>query len=160
MSRSGYTDDNGDYKQWRLIMYRGAVKSAFRGARGQAFLKELRDALDAMPVKELIAQSFKVEDGAVCALGAVGARRGLDMTKHNSADDDYDDGEGAASAAHELGIAEAMAREIVWTNDEGSRGYRTEDGKWRDERPDERWARVRMWVWRKILPDDYVRVIR
>jgi len=155
MSRSGYTDDFGCDAEWQLIMYRGAVKSAMRGARGQAFLKELLAALDAMPEKRLIAKSFEVEDGAVCALGAVGAKRGLDMTKHNTADEDgYDQGDGAESAAGELGIATAMAREIIWINDEGGPSYH---GK---ETPEERWARVRAWVAKKILPDDYVRVIR
>lgn len=35
MSRSGYTDDCDG---WQLIMYRGAVASAIRGARGQRLL--------------------------------------------------------------------------------------------------------------------------
>lgn len=45
MSRSGYCDD-GDYGQWEMIMWRGAVTSAFRGKRGQAFLKEMLDSRD------------------------------------------------------------------------------------------------------------------
>ncbi len=51
MSRSGYSED-GD--QWQMIKWRGAVASAFRGRRGQAFLREMRDALDALPVKRLL----------------------------------------------------------------------------------------------------------
>jgi hypothetical protein len=37
MSRSGYSDDYGDDEPWQLIMWRGAVASAFRGRRGQPF---------------------------------------------------------------------------------------------------------------------------
>lgn len=49
MSRSGYCDDgeNG----WATICWRGAVKSALRGKRGQSFLLELAEAMDAMPTK-------------------------------------------------------------------------------------------------------------
>jgi hypothetical protein len=47
MSRSGYSDD---HSEWDLIRWRGAVASAIRGKRGQAFLRELLVALDAMPV--------------------------------------------------------------------------------------------------------------
>ena len=46
MSRSGYGDDIG---QWDLIRWRGAVQSAMCGKRGQAFLKEMLAALDALP---------------------------------------------------------------------------------------------------------------
>jgi hypothetical protein len=37
MSRSGYSDD---LENWSLIRWRGAVASAIRGRRGQAFLRE------------------------------------------------------------------------------------------------------------------------
>lgn len=77
MSRSGYTDDGLD--SWQVIRWRGAVASAIRGRRGQALLTELLAALDAMPVKELIKEQL-VEDGAVCALGALGRARGVDMS--------------------------------------------------------------------------------
>src|SRR6185295_11408998 len=75
LSRSGYSDDG---ERWDLIRYRGAVASAIRGARGQTFLKEILAALDAMPEKKLIANELE-EDGQVCALGALGKARGLDM---------------------------------------------------------------------------------
>ena len=46
MSRHGYSDDCDN--EWRAIMWSGAVKSAIKGKRGQAFLKELLAALDAL----------------------------------------------------------------------------------------------------------------
>lgn len=52
MSRSGYADWCDD--NWAMIRWRGAVASAVRGKRGQAFLRELATTLDAMPEKRLI----------------------------------------------------------------------------------------------------------
>lgn len=48
MSRSEYSEN---LDSWSLIRWRGQVVSAIRGKRGQAFLRELVDALEAMPEK-------------------------------------------------------------------------------------------------------------
>ena len=127
MSRSGYVDDVED--NWSLIRWRGAVSSAIRGKRGQAFLREMVDALDAMPVKELTKNSLRDEDGCVCALGAVASARGLDVAPL-----DPDDSESVAGA---FGLSDALAREIVYLNDEGA---------WYRETPSERWRRMRQWA--------------
>jgi hypothetical protein len=127
MSRSGYSDDCGG---WGLIMWRGAVNSAIKGKRGQAFLREMLEALDALPEKKLISSELKNDVGEVCALGSVGVRRGLDMEPI-----DLDDREGVAKA---FGIAEAMAAEIMFINDD-------EFAYW-NVTPEKRYARVRAWV--------------
>lgn len=106
MSRSGYSDD---LDMWALIRYRGAVASALRGKHGQAFLKELLAGLDAMPEKKLIRHEL-VADGQYCALGVVGCNRGLDMTNL--------DPEDIHAVANAFGIADSLAREIVFMNDE------------------------------------------
>lgn len=153
MSRSGYHDDNDD--NWQLIRWRGAVRSAIRGKRGQAFLKEMLAALDAMPDKRLIAGVLVVDGwqgawdgqeiivgadelvdrrgqphpmGAVCAIGAVGKARGVDMAGL--------DPEDSETVSCTFGISDALAREIVYMNDEGA---------W-NETPEQRWARMRRWV--------------
>lgn len=108
MSRSGYTDDCDD--NWRLIMWRGAVNSALRGKRGQAFLREALAALDALPEKALASESLATADGEFCTLGAVGRLRGIDMAALDP--EDY------TEVAKAFGISEAMAREIVYENDE------------------------------------------
>lgn len=107
MSRSGYTDDCED--QWGLIRWRGAVKSAISGARGQQFLLELAAAMDAMPEKRLVANELQA-GGAYCTLGVIGAARGIDMSKV--------DPEDRSSVANLFGVAEAMAAEIMYENDE------------------------------------------
>lgn len=112
MSRSGYTDDYGADDQWGLIRWRGAVNSAIKGKRGQAFLRELAAAMDAMPVKELVANEFQAE-GQFCTLGVVGAARGVDLSKL-----DPDDCDVRVDVAKALGIAEAMAAEVMYENDD------------------------------------------
>lgn len=130
MSRSGYNDyeDDGDGSQWRQIMWRGTVASAVRGKRGQAFLREMVDALDAMPEKRLVHHVLEGECG-VCAIGSVGVRRGLDMTAL-----DPDDPGPIADA---FGIAPPLVREIEWKNDQCGG---------RDETPEARWKRMRSWA--------------
>ena len=133
MSRSGYSDECDS--EWDLIRWRGAVKSAMRGRRGQAFLKEMLEALDGMSEKRLIADELEAH-GEVCALGAVGMRRGVDMTKL----DPYD----RQTVAATFGVAPALAAEIMYVNDEAV-------AYWSNEAPEARWQRVRNWVARKIL---------
>ena len=125
MSRSGYIDDMED--QWALIRWRGAVRSAIRGKRGQSFLREMLSALDVLPEPKLVANELE-QDGSVCAIGAVGRARGMDMAGL--------DPEDRSTVAHKFGIAEALAAEIVWENDEAC---------WR-ETPEQRFQRMRSWV--------------
>lgn len=125
MSRSGYSDD---YDQWSLIRYRGAVASATRGKRGQAFFTELLAALEAMPDKRLISQEIVAPYGEVCALGALGRARALDMSGL--------DPEDAETVAGTFGIADALAREVVFMNDEGFWGVT----------PEQRYEKMLGWV--------------
>ena len=75
MSRSGYSDSD-DFDYWELNLYRANVERAISGKRGQAFLRELIAALDALPEKKLISESLADADG-VCALGSVARSRGI-----------------------------------------------------------------------------------
>lgn len=139
MSRSGYVDDWDDDLQFGR--WRGVVASSIRGRRGQKLLKEMLAALDAMPIKRLVANELEapdlvsfshwglIEAPGVCAIGAVGKARGVDMT--NLDPEDYN------SVAGTFNIAEPLAQEIVWMNDEA--------GPFR-ETPEQRFARMRKWV--------------
>lgn len=139
MSRSGYVEESEE--QWQFAMWRGTVASTIRSKRGQAFLKEMLAAMDAMPAKRLVANELAAPDlvpcshwglfeaESVCAMGAVGKARGIDMSKIDP--EDY------STVAGEFGIAEPMAQEIVWMNDEA--------GPWK-ETPEQRFIRVRTWI--------------
>lgn len=125
MSRSGYTED---IDNWQLIKWRGQVASAIRGKRGQKFFRELIAALDAMPVKELIAEDLISEDGnQVCALGALGRARGIDMAGLDPYDRD--------TLGGVFDIATPLACEVMFENDE----------YWHDD-PEGRWRRMRQWA--------------
>ncbi len=143
MSRSGYIDDM--YDQWDFIRWRGAVKSAIRGKRGQAFLKEMLAALDALPEPKLIAHELE-QNGAVCALGSVGVARGINM--------DHLDPEDRETVAAAFAIPHAMACEIFHENDEAEWFTYWNDCYWTTrETPDERFTRMRKWVVRQIRAD-------
>lgn len=132
MSRSGYTDECDG---WDLIRWRGAVAAAIRGTRGQELLHGLASALDAMPDKRLIAEELVNADGEVCALGALGVTcYGVDAVRTVDPED-YE------QVARFFGIAEALAREVQYVNDEIVYA----------ETPEQRWHRVRRWVDSQLL---------
>ena len=137
MSRSGYSDD---IDQWNLIKWRGAVASAMGSKRGQAFLLEMWKAIDALPEPKLIANELVEKDGAVCAMGAVGKQRGIDMSAL--------DPEDPQSVAGAFGINEKLAMEIAYMNDEG--GFH--------ETPEERHARMKKWIEINLKPVDIVEI--
>lgn len=160
MSRSGYSDDFGDDDPLALGRYRAQVMSAIRGKRGQALLVELLAALDAMPDKRLVAGELEA-DGQFCALGVVGQARGLNL----AAIDTYD----VEALGAKFNIAEQLAREIMWVNDDHVSDTRWMDVEicgplqhWRDRVTSvrvphenagaERWIEVRNWVASHILP--------
>jgi len=140
MSRHGYVEFDGD-DPLAEGRWRGAMLSALRGKRGQAFLRELLEAINAIPDKLLVANKF-TRGGEVCALGSVAVRRGIDLTEFEpgEGEDSWDDDVDHDALAAKFGIASCMAREIMYENDEGG---------WR-ETPQERWKRVRDWVIRNI----------
>lgn len=132
MSRSGYNDD-GD-GGWSLICWRGQVASAIKGKRGQRLLVDLYRALDEMPVKELVKHELETSEGAVCALGALGKARGINMQGVDPEDTDR--------VASMFDVASQLAREIVYWNDEAR--Y--------DETPAQCYERMKKWVLGEILP--------
>lgn len=137
MSRSGYTEDYDS--NWQMIMWRGAVTSAIKGKRGQAFLKEMLTNIDALPEKKLIAHELINNKGEVCAIGAVAKARGLDVSKV--------DPEDRESVAELFNIPFSLVAEIAYMNDES-------EGQcyWNEKAisPQDRFASVRRWIVSKI----------
>jgi hypothetical protein len=85
-----------------------------------------------MPQKRLIANALR-KDGEVCALGAVGAKRGINLESIDP--DDYE------FVGATFNIAEPLAREIEYFNDE--------HGPYQ-ETPEQRWGRVYLWAKEQI----------
>jgi hypothetical protein len=98
-------------------------------------------AMDAMPVKRLVANELAAPDlipcshwgmfeaESVCAIGSVGKARGMDMAGIDPEDPD--------TVAEKFNIGRPMACEIVYMNDESGRHKET---------PEERFTRMRAWV--------------
>lgn len=130
MSRSGYHNETEDYWQW--ICWRGAVKKAINGKRGQAALKIMLEALDALPEKKLIKNELITPAGEVCAIGSMAPCYGINLV-----DIDPEDNEKLAEI---FNIAECLVQEIEFINDE----FRS----WSimEATPEARYEYVRAWV--------------
>ena len=143
MSRSGFSDDGPDSQeqQWAMIRWQGQLASAIRGKRGQAFLSELVEALDAMPEKRLIAGELIMGAPAfipptltkqvvpqVCAIGALGLKRGINLAALDH--ENYD------AIGDAFGIAHQLVQQDEWMNDEGCYHHT----------PEQRWQYMRDWA--------------
>jgi hypothetical protein len=120
MNRSGYSDD---IDPAALNLWSGAVYRAINGRRGQAMLREMIAALDALPEKRLAANAFTNEAGEVCALGAVARARGTDLTMFNLENDKDLEYWQVKELATVLGVAHAFAAEVMFENDEGVQSH-------------------------------------
>jgi len=137
MSRHGLSDECDD--NWAAICSAGAFKQAVYGKRGQAFLRELAAALDAMPRKELI-EAALIENGECCGLGAVALARGTDVS--GVCPEDYE------AIARLLGISVTLTRNIEYANDESDWDYRQTER----QNKERRWQTVRDWAQAHIEP--------
>lgn len=140
MSRLYYENDC-DYIEG---LQHGWLSSAIRGRRGQAFLRELVAALDALPAPELSCGALEdAQTGCCCAFGAVRRLRGPENVKL----DFHPDEEEIAPTylAEPFGVSETLAWAVVQANEEIDE-QNTEPARRR------RWARVRAWAVLHLLP--------
>ena len=172
MSRSGYSDDCDD--NLAAGRWKGALRRAMRGQRGQTFLRELLAALDALPQKRLVANVLQeaewdatgenlvpVKDGDVCAFGAVGRARGIEMPARF--EDEDDEWTATEDVKRLFGTTDTLSREIMYPNAAGGFGRRVpipnvRRGEWGcfgymylPETPEERFTRMRKWVAAQIV---------
>ena len=163
VSRSGYYDD-GDCDSTedflRMCAWTGNVRRHLGGRRGQAFLWELYQALEALPQHELITGALVDRTGACCSLGAVAVARGVPVPEELgvAAFDEFgavlEDSDFYDAASGLLDIHEMMAREVMYQNDDcdefhyvpGPPSDRYGSAPRREETPAERWQRMREWV--------------
>lgn len=119
----------------RLVADELEVSAVADEKHAQQWVKMFNDpaAADRYRKHHVETRPAEYRDGDVCALGALGRVRGLDMSGL-----DPGDPEGVAAA---FDIASPLAREIVYMNDEGC--YR--------ETPEQRWQRMRTWVAAQII---------
>jgi len=139
VSRGYYGE--GDWDNPAIHLAQSWLDRAIKSKRGQAFLRELIAALDAMPDKRLVRGNFTCADG-LCTLGAVGQSRGVDLAPLQRLaariEDDPDDGEAIGelndATAGAFGVARSLVAEIMWRNDDSG------------DDPAVRWKQMRHWA--------------
>lgn len=127
--RINYTDDEdfgGQFELWQANCER-----SMRGKNGQRELRELRDALLSLPEKRLIYGALENANGEVCAIGAYGKRKGLDLSKFDPDESD------------EVGIKCGMPRLVAW------KVVEVNDIELRRVTPEVRYERMLAWVDKK-----------
>jgi hypothetical protein len=121
-------------------LWHANLRRAMQSKRGRAFLRELLEALDALPQKRLIRGAME-QSGEVCALGAVGLKRCMDLDGLDSRDHDQ--------IADAFGIRSMLAQEIAYWHDQGMEACLlglTDGGGWTESTPEDRFTFVRAWV--------------
>lgn len=149
MSRFDYDDGDSDWTAARQALEDHNIQRALNGRKGQALLRELEQALLALPTKRLT-DEWLDDDGAghrdVCIISALAVYREMARTLGDYDEaladlpplDDPDDV--AAFATRRLGIVKTLGWYLQWVNDEG----------FPVASPEERWARMLAWVRRQI----------
>jgi hypothetical protein len=106
--RINYTDDEDFAGQGELRQ--ANCERSLRGKQGQEELRELREALLALPEKRLICGLLANDEGGVCAVGAYAKRKGLDLSKYDPEDEtDF--------VGIEAGMPKLVAWKVVEMND-------------------------------------------
>lgn len=131
-------------------LYEANTQRTFSGRAGQAKLREIREALLALPEKRLISRRLADESGGVCAVGALALKRGTDagedravvverlarkITEETVEWDSWEVDRQTLGVANELGVRQTMAIELAYINDVDP---------W--ETPVQRYERILAWV--------------
>jgi hypothetical protein len=131
MGRISYSDDEdypGQFELWQANCER-----SLRGAKGQQELAQLRAALLALPEKRLIHELLEDEEGGVCAIGAYGKHKGLDLSRFE-VDSDTD----------QVGIAGGMPDLVAW------KVVEMNDMEFDHLTPEQRYEKMLAWVESKL----------
>lgn len=118
---------DGTEAEWAF--HEANVRRALNGKHGQKNLREIEQALLAMPDKRLCEGALQEPDGLVCVIGAYGLWKGLELPKGGG---DY---WSTIELGLKLGMTGTLTHEIASTNDADY-----------VETPEERYWRVLGWV--------------
>lgn len=161
--RISYSEDEDFPGQFAL--WEANSRRSLAGKKGQAALRELEQALLALPEKKLIANKLQDAEGQVCALGALAKYKGRELAVLGSdEEDEWEDYDGFGQMEEvgvELGVPRLVAWRIVALNDieiDGHYedvagpplyGYRL-PGVFVAATPEERYEKVLAWVRNRI----------
>lgn len=145
MSRFNDDYDDEDFNN-QAALYQANTDRALAGKRGQAFLKEMEEALLMLPQKRLI-NGAVCKEGEVCAIGALAVKRKRDAGDSISAalywlekeapDEDAEADSTSAYAEEHLGVLDRLAFRMAWVNDLNEP---------EEETPEKRYERVLTWI--------------
>jgi hypothetical protein len=150
--RLNYADEEDRPGQFAL--WDANVRRSLKGKAGQKALRELRDALLALPEKRLIANLLTDDRGDVCAVGAYAKAKGLDISKFDREDESDDVGVAAGMprlVAWSVVAQNDIHNDVVWEVAYGPErryhgAYKGGVALIRDMTPEERYERVLAWV--------------
>jgi hypothetical protein len=158
--RINYTEDEDRPGQFAL--WDANVRRSLRGKAGQLALRELEQALLAMPEKRLIKDELVDADGDVCAVACYARHKGLDLSQFDPEEESDEVGVAAGMprlVAWKLVALNDVVLDTVWEVAHGpvQRGFGTYKGgvaHVRDMTPEERYERVLAWVRRHLMVKD------
>lgn len=163
MSRFYEGEIEDEEQQRRANLYRGQVASQMRSKAGQAFLREVLEAIEALPDRRL-AEGDLVVDGCMCSLAALALKRRTDAGELREAvladlarvhvDHNHPDWEGTEIdewARDVLDAPRLLAIEIPFENDDGGERWVPDAAEPRGGRrepitPEQRWLRMRNYL--------------
>lgn len=145
---SRFTDDyyDEDFDNQSLLFWANCER-ALKGKRGQQALRELREAMLALPEPCLISGRLADEKGGVCAVGALIVKKRVEKGEERRAvidelaqkltdNDDYMGADVTATAGTSIGLTYALAYRLAYLNDEDYANYS----------PEERYNAVLRWI--------------
>lgn len=152
--RIGYSEDEDYPGQFEL--WQANCRRSIKGKAGQAALRELEQALLALPEKRLIAGELENAEGEVCALGALKKYQGVEVESDPECE--------MEEVGVELGMPRLVAWKVVALNDEEICGHHvtlagpiqsryTGGGYLRQyvpPTPEERYEKVLAWVRKQL----------
>lgn len=110
----------GECESNYAYLWPARVQQVIDGKRGQRILRELIDALLALPERRLIAGAI-AKHGEVCAVGALAKKRGVELTTERDVIIDgkwgkhvFDEWEGGDQETAELGASLGMTWTLAW----------------------------------------------
>ncbi len=130
--RINYSDEEDYPGQFEL--WQANCKRSLRGKLGQQELTELRAALINLPEKRLLLGVLEDGEGGVCAVGAYGKRKGLDLSKFDS-----------DSSTDEVGIAGGMPALVAW------KVVEMNDVEFDHVTPEQRYEKMLAWVESQLI---------
>lgn len=125
-------DEEGDAEEdfpGQAAFYHANTARSLQGKKGQASLRELEQALLALPEKRLVSGEFETPEGEVCAIGALKRFKGVEHVEHDPSTD-------MDLVGEELGMPRLVAWMVVARNDHS----------FEDLNDDERYRAMLGWV--------------